>query len=125
MKPKQPKPVSPAAIGKVKNAAVYVSGRATAMLQMLADVKSRQNSKLQADIAKKGPFVAAMYKNLSVGDAIVAGFGTLTTAVSSLMCSILSASAATPFVVLGNSGFVKSIARDLDDISHHTHEKLN
>ena len=124
-KPKQPKPVSPAAIGKVKNAAGYVSGRATAMLQMLTDVRSRQNTKLQADIAKKGFFIASMYKNMSVGDAILAGFRTQTSAVSSHMGVIQSASAATPEVLHGNAGDVKSKARELDEISHHTHEKLN
>jgi len=124
-KSKQPKPVSVAAIGKVQNAAGYVAGRASVMLQMFTDLKNRENSKLQQTLAKKGEFVAAQYKNLSVGDALVSGFGHQTTSVAASMGHVKITSAASADVLRGNASEVKSKAKELDEISHHTHEKLN
>ncbi len=124
-KPKQPKPLSPAATGKVKNAASYVVTKANGLLETFVDMKSRQTDKLKGALAKQPEFVRGQFETITVGDNMVAAFRAHTTSVASSLDKVKGASPTTAAELHGHAGQVKSKAKQLDEDSLHAHEALN
>jgi len=124
-KPKQPKPLSPAATGKVKNAASYVVTKANGLLETFVDMKSRQTDRLKGALAKQPEFVRGQFETITVGDNMVAAFRAHTTSVASSLDTVKGASPTTAAELHGHAGQVKSKAKQLDEDSLHAHEALN
>ena len=124
-KAKQPKPVSIAATGKVKNAASYVVTKANGLLETFVDVKSRQTEKLKGALARQPEFVRGQFETITVGDNMVAAFRSHTTSIASSLDTVKSASPTTAAELHGHAGQVKSKAKQLDEDSLHAHEALN
>lgn len=123
--PKQPKPVSVAATGKVKNAASYVVTKANGLLETFVDVRSRQTEKLKSALGRQPDFVRGQFETITVGDKMVAAFRSHTTTVASSLDRVKSASPTTAAELHGHAGQVKSKAKQLDEDSLHAHEALN
>ena len=124
-KPKQSKPLSPAATGKVKNAASYVVTKANGLLETFVDMKSRQTDRLKGALAKQPEFVRGQFETITVGNNMVAAFRSHTSSVAASLDKVKGASPTTASELHGHAGQVKSKAKQLDEDALHAHEALN
>lgn len=123
--PREKKPVSAAATGKVKNAAAFVVTKANSLFETFVDVKGRQSSALKSALGKQPASVQQDFATLQVGDKMVAAFKQQTTSIASSLDTVKSASPTTAKDLHGNAGQVKSSAKQLDEAALQAHEALN
>ncbi len=124
-KKKEPKPVSVAATGKVKNAATYVVTKANTLVEVFVDLKNRQNSKLQAALGRQPEGIRKKFDKISIGDGMVAALRTHAGSISSSLGTVKAANPTTASELHANAGQVKSNAKQLDEAALHANEALN
>jgi hypothetical protein len=124
-KKKEPKPVSVAATGKVKNAASYVVTKANNLVEVFADVKNRQNAKLKAALEHQPKSIREQFENISIGDKMVVELRAHTGSIASSVSTVKGANPSTAAELHANAGQVKSNAKQLDEAALHANEALN
>jgi hypothetical protein len=124
-KKKEPKPVSVAATGKVKNAASYVVTKANNLVEVFADVKNRQNAKLKAALEHQPKSIREQFENISIGDKMVVELRAHTGSIASSVSTVKGANPSNAAELHANAGQVKSNAKQLDEAALHANEALN
>ncbi len=122
-KPKEPK-ISAAAVGKVHNAASYVSSQASTVVQRLVASQTAQTNKLNSTFENKRS-AKKVLAQLRTGDEVVAAVREHAAKVTSDMSGVNSMSPANTQVLMSSAGKVKSDARELDELAHSANEQLN
>ena len=123
--PKKPKPPSPAAIGKVGNAATYVVSQAGLLVQQLTSEKTAQTAALKKAVEKKPKALRQSIEGLHIGDEIVNKMKEHTTAITGAMDAAKGQTPASMGALKGLAANVKSSAKELDDAQTTAFQALN
>jgi hypothetical protein len=121
---KEPKQISPAAVGKVQNAATYVSSKAPVVLQKITTQREELAIKLRSKFENKKS-VQPILAQLKTGENIVAEVKTQTAEVTAAMGNVNSHTPANASALHSSAGTVKSEAKKLDSLATEATEKLN